>query len=305
MECIGQPQEFLKNAWKKTVSMYDCLKYKDGSPAVWTPDRIREVEQKCKSNAEIQRRVHGRFVKEDGRKFHAFDPKRHYVEPFTIPRNYHWYVGVDVGSGGETGHPSAIVFIAVSNTFKKGYIVRTWRGDGIPTTAGDVYEKYKEMCSDILPVKSVYDFAAKDFGTIAARLGESFEKAEKSHELGEQIVNTLFKNDMLLIFDSDENRKLGVELLNLQSSTPKNKAKDDLADAGRYAIVEVPWDFSAIKAKTASIIQESKPRIPKTEKEWQEFHINERRKRFQDPSHEPDPWGVEEEIAMWNAEYGN
>lgn len=307
MECVGQGQEFLKDAWKKSVSMYECLKYKDGSDSPWTVEKIKEIEQKCKSNAEIQRRVHGRFVKEDGRKFHAFDPKRHYVEPFTIDKSYHWYVGVDVGSGGETGHPSAIVFVAVARNFQKGYIVRTWRGDGIPTTAGDVYEKYKEMSSDIMPVRSVYDFAAKDFGTIASRLGESFNKAEKSHELGEQIINTLFKNDMLLIFDSDENRKLGVELLNLQSSTPKNKAKDDLADASRYAIVEIPWDFSAIKAKTASIVEEVKPSMPRNEKEWQAYHIEERRKLFQDPRDlsQEDGWGVEDEIAMWNEEYGN
>lgn len=308
MECIGQETEFLKKAWKKCVSMYECLEYMDGTPAPWTRDRIKEVEDKCKSNAEKQRRVYGRFVKEEGRKYHAFDPERHYVKPFQIPRDYHWYIGVDVGSGGETGHPSAIVFIAVQPDFQKGYIVRTWRGDNIQTTAGDVYEKYIELKGDLLPVKSVYDFAAKDFGTIAARLGESFQKAEKSHELGENIMNTLFKNDMLMLFDNDSNRKMGSELLNLQRATRKEHAKDDLCDSGRYAAVEVPWDFSAIKAKTGAKEEAVvKYQAPQTEKEWQAHHIEERRKRFKDPREhdESDAWGVMDEIAMWNEEYGN
>ena len=306
MECIGQEVEFLKKAWKKSISMYECLKYKDGTQAPWTPERIKEIEDKCKSNAEIQRRVHGRFVKEDGRKYHAFDPARHYVKPFQLTKDYQWYIGVDVGSGGETGHPSAIVFIAVQPDYKRGYVVKSWRGDGVPTTAGDVFEKYVELKGSLLPVKSVYDFAAKDFGTIAGRLGESFQKAEKSHELGENIVNTLFKNDMLMLFDNDENRKMGSELLNLQRSTRKEHAKDDLADAMRYAGVEITWDFSAIRHKTGTGLEPVvKEKFPKTEQEWQAFHVEERRKRFNAPTGEDDPWGVNAEIDMWNEEYGN
>ena len=308
MECVGQSQEFLKNAWKKSISMYDCLVYKDGSKAPWTVKRIKDVEQKCKSKAEIQRRVHGRFVKESGRKYHAFDPSKHYVKPIKIPGDYQYYSAVDVGSGGETGHPSAILFLAVSPDMQKGYVVDSWRGDGIPTTSGDVYEKYLELSKGYVLTKQVYDWAAKDFGTIATRLGSSFEKAEKSHELGEGIVNTLFKNDMLLLFDTDENRKLGAELLNLQRSTPKNKAKDDLADVLRYSCTGVNWDLSEIKARVNGNEVDTTPKFPKTKEQWQEYHLNERRKRFYDPTRdrkEDDTWGFQSEIDEWNEMAGN
>lgn len=297
MECVGQDTEFLPNAWKKSVSMYDCTKYKDGSDSPWTNERIKKVEQKCQSEAEVRRRVHGRFVTEKGRKYPTFSLNRHYVAPFKIPDNFIWYSGIDIGSGGKTGHPSAICFIAVSPDYKKGYVVESWRGDGILTTAGDVLDKYLEIRGRRQMTRQFYDFAAKDFGTIATRLGESLEKAEKSHELGENILNTLFKNDMLLLFDNDENRKLGSELLNLSKSTSKTKAKDDLVDAARYGTVSIPWDFSSITAKYL--------KKPETRGETDEERSNRARRGEVLQS---DGWfgesdEISSEIALWNETY--
>lgn len=309
MECIGQESEALKDAWKRQISMYDCLEYEDGSETPWTVDRIKKVEANCKSKQEVLRRVYGRFIKDEGRKFHAFDPGDHYCKPFQIPPTWNVYVGVDLGSGGDDNHPSAIVFVAVTPEYDKGYIFRGWRGDGVETTHGDVYEKYRSMVGKFVPVSKKYDWAAKDFGTITDRLGDSFEKAEKSQELGEDIVNTLFRNNMLYIFDDDELRKLGVELLQLQKSTPKTRARDDFCDAMRYAVVDIPWNFAVIQEKDANFKKEVvKKAMPKTEQEWQEYYTQQRRAMFEDEtkSDESSDWSdLDQEFNYWNEEYGN
>jgi hypothetical protein len=300
-------QELLRDAWKKQVSMWDCLKYEDGSPSPWTPEKIRKIESKCKSEAERQRRVYGRFITEEGRIYHAFDAARHYTPSKPVPKNWHVYSAVDIGSGGKTGHPSAIVFIAVRPDYRFGYVVLGWRGDGIPTTAGDALEKYQELRDEakFRPVSQAYDWAAGDFGTIAGRMGESFIKAEKSHALGEDILNTLFKNDMLMIFDEDELQKLGGELSSLMSGTPKNKRKDDFADACRYCAVQIPWDFEAITLGTDEEVV-AKPR-PMTEEEIKKQQIRERRGLFEEnPDHKKDlSWKeMEAEFEYWNEQYG-
>lgn len=309
MEGIGTDLEAFPQAFKQTVSMYDCLKYVDGSDSPWTVERIKEEEASCKSQAEIRRRIHGRFVKEEGRKYHAFDPLRHYVEPFKIPDNYLKYVGVDIGSGGKENHPSAISFLAVNPELTKGYIYKGWRGDGVQTTSGDVYEKFKELKDGTESfTNKVYDFSAVDFGTITARLGDAWNKANKSHELGEDIINTLFKNDALFLFDTDEIRKLGVEFLNLQRSTPKTKAKDDFTDSARYPVVEVTWNFPEITKQNEGKEQENVAKLPQTKEEWDEYYIEQRRAGFYDEHRKkPTDWeqSLESEIAEWNSQYGN
>ena len=309
MEAIGSKVEFLKDAWKKTVSMYDCLEYIDGSPSPWTVDRIKKVEAKCKSNNEIKRRVHGRFIKEEGRTVHQFDPSVHYIEPFDIPPEWPRYCGVDIGSGGETGHPSSICFVAVKPDYKMGYVYKLWRGDNIKTSAGDVYEKFKEMQGKYEHfTRKTYDFSAADFGTIATRLGESFEKANKSHTLGNGTINTLLKNKMLMLFNTEGVRKLGSEWMSLQISTPKTKAKDDAHDSCRYGVVEIPWDFSDIKSSEGGQVKVEKYKKPVTIKEWDAYHLDQRRARFDEDKKEetPQDWGdLEDEFGYWNESYGN
>lgn len=308
MECIGKDEETLKGARKRQISMYDCLEYLDGSKSPWTHERIKKVEAKCKSKAEILKRVHGRFVKEEGRKFHAFDPGEHYCEPFKVDSSYNIYVGVDIGSGGQNNHPSAIVVLAIAPDFEKAYVINGWRGDGIETTPGDVYEKYKEITKGIVPVGKYYDGAAKDFGIITERLQDIFEKAEKSHELGEDIINTLFRNNMLKIFNTEELRKLGNELLMLQKNMPKNKAKDDFCDALRYSATKVPWNFSIIQEKDGELNKEIvKESLPKTDAEWQAYHIEQRRKEFfpEKSGRSGDRSELDEEFDYWNEVYGN
>lgn len=242
----GEDENF-KDAFKLQVSMYDCLFYEDGMPSRWTHERIERIKNGCKSEAEIQRRVYGRFVVDGGLKYPSFERNRNINRQITpIPHDWLIYTGCDIGSGGEEAHPAAIAFVAVRPDMKFGRVFLGWRGDSEVTTAGDVLLKHEELRGSMIPVRQNYDWAAKDFSTIATRLGKNFQHAEKSHEIGESMLNVLFKNRMLVIDDEPELRKLVGELTTLKKATAKSKAKDDFIDAMRYAVTTIPWDFTAI-----------------------------------------------------------
>jgi len=303
MESVGTDAEAFPDAFKQTISMYDCLKYDDGSPTPWTDDRIKKVIAACSTAQEVRRRVFGRFVKETGRKFPAFSPERHFKKACKITADRSIYAAVDIGSGGENGHPAAILFLAVAPDFRHAYAFKGWRGDGISTTSSDILDKFRDMRGSSRCTLQIYDQQARDFFTIASRQGESFVPAKKSHELGEDIVNTLFKNDMLHIFDDASLQPLGAELLTLNKTTAKQKAKDDFADALRYACTSVPWDFTGVKGFIEEVDKEPEEGRPLSAEEYLVLEIEARRGTMKKKTQ--DSWDdFNEDIDFWNEEYG-
>jgi phage terminase large subunit-like protein len=252
MEEKGDAERF-KKAFKLNVSMYDCLEYDDGSKSLWTKKIINDIKASCKSEAEIQRRVYGRFVVDDDLKYQEFVRARHLIKAHPLPKSWLIFVGVDLGSGGTRNHPAAITFIGVRPDFKEARVFLGWRGDNISTTAGDVLQQFQRMKARMKPVAQYYDWAAKDFHTMASRVGEPFQAAEKGHELGEQVLNVLFKNDMLKIYDTPELRKLANEFEIVRRSQDKTKAKDDFIDSLRYAVTKIPWDFTDLSRRPGHI----------------------------------------------------
>lgn len=283
-------------ALKIQVSLYDCLEYEDGTKSHWTDEKIKRAIAKCPTEAEVQRRVYGRFVKSEGLRYESFDLERNISEPHPLPKSWSIYSGVDIGSGGQSGHPAAIIFVAVSPDCKMGRVFKAWRGDGIPTSASDILSKYKTLKKGMLITGQFYDWAAKDFFTISSNNGESFVRAEKGKDLGEGLLNTLFKTGMLKIYRGDpELEKLVSELRTLSVDKDKSKAKDDLIDALRYTVTGISWDFSDIEIEGGDDI---KPDPVKNEKTGPEL----RREWFMGKSEKAE--GVDEELDYWNEEFG-
>lgn len=282
-------KERMPNAFKQQVSIYQCLQYEDGAKSHWTEERIKRIENSCASQAEIDKRVNGKFAITTGLKYPSFNQDRNVIKPVEIPKDYSVFIGCDYGSGGEN-HPSAVCFIAVSPDFKKGYVFKGRRFDNQITTADNLVTAVQQMRAEInLPVSAIfYDHSCTDLKTISGGMDSGWIPAEKSHGIGEQFLGTLFKNQMLSIFDTDELGPLCTELRFLKSATPKNQAKDDFCDALRYSISKIPWDWSAILGE--KII----PTYEKTE-------IDLRRERFY--TQQETPMDVAEEIEMWNELY--
>lgn len=297
-------RETFPGALKQTVSLYDCLTFEDGSPGQYTEERIKEVERQCGTEVERRRRVMGEFVNEEGIKFSAFDPDLHMVKPFPIGPEYLIYSGIDIGSG-LGNHPAAITFIAVAPMMNKFYVIRGWRGDNVETTASDIMDKYLQLRGGLRPICQVYDWSSREFGIIASRIGEPFMRADKSRELGAETINTLFKNGMGYIFDIDELQPLAGELINLRNSTNKTVSKDDAVDSFRYAIMQIPFDWSCIVSPEMAKLQEDpKPQavLPLTPQEVMAAEIEARRGVFKKQSSDTE---FDEEAQFWNQLAGN
>lgn len=301
-------REAFPNAFKRQISMYDCLKYEDGSSTRWTSERIRQIEASCGTEAERKRRVHGRFVRSEGLTYEGFDRRKNYVpapkgkngKPFYgCPKGWSVYSAVDIGSGGASGHPSAYSFVSVSPDFKKIRVFRARRLDGIKTTAGDTYKYYVQDRGRLDVDVQSYDWASADFANIAVSHGDAFTKALKGHEAGEMALNTAFKAGILKIYHGEEMEKLVIELENDGKNTPKNKKKDDLIDTLRYIIMSIPVDWSTIaeelmsngnveeKIKGDENVREARPR---------DFWETENDKEENSES-------IEQEFKFWNDLY--
>jgi phage terminase large subunit-like protein len=299
MEPQSPEEEKFPEALKIQVSLYDCQRFEDGTPTRWTDARIAKRVAGCSTHDDFLKRIMGRFVMTSGKRFPQFSAVAHVKPAHPIPDRWLIYGAADPGSGGEEGHPAAIAFIAVRPDMRAGRVFLGWRGDGQLTTSGDVVLKFLELKKEreITTTAQAYDFADKDFETIANRMGEAFQKADKNRERGDQILNTLFKYGMLAIYEDPELAKLVRELTTARKDENKKHAKDDLIDALRYAVLLVPWDFSIISQKS----EEPKETPPNAEVEDDNPRTaafkalrDQRRQRAANDA-------VEEEIGAWNS----
>lgn len=292
-------REKLKDAFKLTVSMYDCLEYEDGTPTPWTVEKIKRIENACKSEAEVQRRVHGRFVSEAGLKYPGFSRTQNIISPRAIPEDWLRFSGVDFGSG-DNNHPSAVIFLAVSPDYSKGYFYKGRRfDDSGRMTVGDTIKETRMLRGKDDVVATHYDWAAVDALPIAYTSDPegNWVPADKSHAHGEQVLNVLFKNRMLFVFDLPELQPLCYEFTSLRKDTPKTRAKDDYTDSARYCVTKLPWNWHVITADSAHKAGDGERKAVNEELE--------RRRKFalnldDESTKYPD---VEEEINFWNDLY--
>jgi phage terminase large subunit-like protein len=311
MEPEEHEEENLPDALKICASLYDSQVYEDGTPSHWTTEKIEMVKARCRDASEVLRRVFGRFIRDTkGRKYPAFDIKNHILPKHPLPENWIVYAGLDVGSGG-ANHPAAVCFVAVRPDFRAGRVFLGWRGDGQVTTAGDTLAKYLELRDKGIPghplrvAMACYDHACRDLFTIATRSRVPLVPADKGHETGEQIVNDLFKSGMLRIYSTPELAKLAGELATLRKDTPKTKAKDDFSDALRYAVTQIPWDWTALKLPGRPEAAEYQAPAPERELTPMEREIADRRAGMHSPR-ESDPakdYTLDDEFEEINADY--
>lgn len=306
MEGKGDMEKF-PHALKLQVSAYDCIEYDDGSPGHYSPEKISKTVAMCKSKQEVDKRVNGRFVSDEGLKYPDFDPTRHYIPPFSIPKDWRYYAGVDPGTGGKGGHPAAMGIIAVRPDYRFAVVVNGCRMDDVDTTSADILAKFRELRGDIHCTLQTYDQAAKDFFIVASRVGEAFIPTNKSHEAGEDIVSILFKKDALKIFDTEELQKLGNELVTLKKTTLKRNAKDDFIDGAlRYPAMIIPWDMTFLfgeKTEEEKAIEAAKPKVY-TNEEIIQMQIRDRRGERDEDSRSDNisNWGLDfqAEMDFWN-----
>lgn len=248
MEMRGTDKETFIGAWKRQISAFDCMTYCDGSPSqIWTEKYINELLPRYATDSEVQKRIYGRFIKTSGLVYGEFDYARNTeLLGDTDTTGWEIWVGIDFGSGGDHGHSSSIAFVAISPDYTQARVVRSWSSKKVRMTQGDLLERYKEMSAGISHQVHA-DWAATDFFELAARESLPINKAEKSHEIGVGLMNTLFKTGALKVClgeGTGDNSDIPSECRSINEDTPKRKRVDDMTDAVRYAISLCPMRIS-------------------------------------------------------------
>ena len=295
---IQDGTKVMPDSWVKTASLWDCQYYEDGSNSPWTREEIEKKIASYSTKRDVEIRVYGRFAAAEGRAYEQYYSDRHFVPRHPLPNDWELYCGIDYGSGGKTGHPSSITIVSVNPDYNKGRVVGFCRMDEERwpdgTTEDDVIIQYLEMCQKLgvpfIP-NTYYDWQCATIQIIANRKGLTFLKANKNRDFGANLLNALFKNDMLLIYDDDEGeaQKLSDEFEELLEDTDKKHAKDDGIDSCRYAISSVVWDFTNIQ------IKETKTKTTVTRKLGRHV-VHDYDDDFADE--------MEAEIDEWNEYYG-
>jgi hypothetical protein len=291
-------------AWKKQVSLYDCMEYWDGTQSLWDEGKIQRAIARCASKKEVARRIYGKFVKDDDSDLliPKFSEEKNVVPAHPLPKNWLIYGGIDSGSGTSDAksrkynHAAAFVFVAVSPDFRMARIFGGRKLSGIQTTAADILQHYRNYIKEnnINPVQQTYDWADADLYTIATRQGMSLVKADKDRKSGFQLMNTLFDRGVLKIFDTDELRPLIQEILNLSKHTSKRhrSIEDDYTDCTRYALKIIPFDWTFLNEMEFALdkVQEEKLLAPKTQLDLRREFVFGKEETKNDIEKEIDEW---------------
>jgi len=291
------------------IGLPDCEFYDDGTPSMWTPQRVQRTIESCASPNEVAKRVFGRFILDSGLLYPQFDSDAH-ISPFHLtPATWDNFAGIDYGTGGTTGHPATIVIIAVNPERTQVRVIRAWRGDKISTTAQDIVNKFMEMAMGLKVVTAYYDYGpgGRDVGTIANRLGLPFEPANKGAEEGRSIIQSLLKNRAIKIYDhveacafpSDhlEAPKLIEEFMGSTLTADKRNAKlDDLLDALRYSLSKIPWNWEAMM-ELSMVKEEQMVKAVLGVDDERASHT------FRGPERTLDDATVDEEIEFWQEQF--
>ena len=275
MERIGKKDEYLPEFWKRCVSLYECVEHTDGTPGKWNLAKIEETKKKCSNEREIEKRVYGRCIKEDGLLINGFEKRMINKIVESVPNDWVYQVGIDYGRGGDGRSKSAIVIVARNKECTKARVVRSWIGDYKETVPTDVVEEYismiKKLKIDESRVAGVFYDAANPEIEIAARrkFGLTFYPAVKKRNEGWSTISDLFFNDVLTIDESDDdaegadnaNRKLIYQIITTsdkveQSLAIKRKFPTDLIDALRYCLYPYPsWNYKKQEIKKAGVVK--------------------------------------------------
>ena len=97
-----------------------------------------------------------------------------------------------------------------------------------------------------------YDGSATDLGEIAKREGVAMLPANKNHEHGVGLLNSIFGTRQLKIFTGPGTGNTGElmkELGSILEKTKKNNRKDDCADALRYGLSSCPIKITSTRSK--------------------------------------------------------
>lgn len=257
IERVGSPEETLKNAFKINVSMYDCLKYMDGSPSEHvTEESIEAALDFYKDDPDmVKKRVYGRFILGQGKAFYSYKKDVCEVENVQVTRQHPIFAIVDPGTGGEKAHPAGILIVQHDMERHKLVVLSAWRGDGVATTSNTILAQVERMINGLGTNTLIYDGAAGDFKLTCHedRPNLYLIAAKKGRKEGFERVNSYLEAGVIEIpkkcphgvpwWEESQIEKLHVELATVvkvpETGDKRPAITDDLTDCLRYACMHI------------------------------------------------------------------
>lgn len=245
MELRGQPGERFKSAFKRQVSKWDCLHYRDGSLSPWTAERIRVDEEACSSEAEKLKRIFGRFVMDENLLFSSFDSSESVVLPDVDEKKskeeWMYWSGVYIGRSGR----ASICIVRTNGELDRAEVIASWVSKDDKETALGIFLEYLKLAGDLEFASNHCDMGGIDFIKATRGSKSYFEPHRMPKDRGEKIINSLFKSGILKIHDVPKNKEL---IMQLMTTLKKNEmlVESEAVGALITAVRPIPWDFSKI-----------------------------------------------------------
>ncbi len=239
MELRGKENERFPDAYKRSVSLYECQEYKSGKKAPWTLEKIKRRESECESKEEILVRVNGRFRPYKTGIYSNFDDKKNVIEKkFIVPKGWHKVIGA---YNPKDSSGCAVCALAVSKDRQKCVI---YYANKINKTTVETIAQYRAELGSV-PAKFV-NAEASDFHAIAQSGGEYFLETKMPRDGAKELVNTLFYTKILEVSKFDNCNDLTLQLQTIQEENLSDFKDFELIGALVCALSNMNFDFEEI-----------------------------------------------------------
>jgi hypothetical protein len=242
MELMGKPGERFKNAFKQQVSKWECLKYRDGSASPWTVERIKQQIIDCRNEAEVRKRILGRFAKAENLLFNAYDSKRNTIAKVPEKTELHYYAAVYVCD--KTGK-AAISILGVNSEYSRCYLVDSHWFDSVDTTSFQIFSKLMDRVGKKRFSGLYANKHASDFMKVADASKYGFVEVKKPNDNAAKLINSLLSDGLIQIVDTERNSDAKYHIAHCDK---KAEDLEEYETLGALILIasNVPWDFEKI-----------------------------------------------------------
>lgn len=233
---LGWLKQDVYDKWKSGDKNYDVIQF----ASIENPSYSKEEFERAKVTMpewKFNMFYLGQFTRPEGLIYKDFNPARHIIEPFDIPKNWRRIVGVDFGYN----NPTAAIWIAISPDDIMYVYREYYKRFKLVEESG---KEIKRLCEGERIERLYCDPSAPASIEQYKRLGLPAQEANNKVKTGIESVITRFKDNRLFIFrgvsnilDEIEDYRWKEHNDNIEDEPVKEY--DHALDALRYGVISI------------------------------------------------------------------
>jgi phage terminase large subunit-like protein len=240
IEGTGRKETF-KDAFKQQISKRDCLTYMDGSPSIWTEEKIRREEERCRNETQKLVRIEGRFIRD----FNVLLPSFSWANTIKA-------TGLEEGNtyglvyvSPETGY-AAILALKVNDTHDKAEVVDCHYFEDKDVSSVEMYVVFAAFAERHGFTNCWCNVEGKDFIEIAKNREPYVTPMKMPKFQSAKMMNSLFKYNVLSIVKNSEMAEDFIYQLQNADKDDDNFKETEMVGALVLGCSQIPWQFSKI-----------------------------------------------------------